>query len=108
MATAEFHGPMRIINKGENVWGGKVTISTGDALPTDFSGLSTRVFRTTAAVLFAPNNARAALMADNTVTQTFLQFSIPSDGTLRVTHKAETVSDAIFSFIVVDGGTALT
>ena len=101
------HGPIKIVNVGENVWGGKFTISIGDPVITTFSGLSTKVFRTGCTPFFSPINGAAAAIANVTNNVTRMYVDLASSGVLRVVHAVPT-GDADFSFIVMNGGTLLT
>ena len=106
---ASVHGPIRIINTGDSVWGGQITLTPGTGggnTVQTFTGLDTRVFRTTAHVIISPGNSAAGVQQSGS--STGLSAAVTANGELTIaTWKSGAVTPVI-SFIVFDGGTALS
>lgn len=110
MATlrAEVHGPIRIINTGENVFGGKVTVvASGAGAFATFVNLSSKVMRTTSRVVYSAANSTGGLWVgrDPNTRGILIGPHATLQGKMRVDYNAAGAETATFTFLIFDGGT---
>ena len=108
-------GPIRVGNRIGSAWAGRITFPSGGTSDAITVGAGyTHIFRASGNMLLFPQNSTAAHLvagANTLASQTGVYAQMTNASTVTIVHPAGQgafTGNAVFYFVVVDGGTNMT